>query len=176
VLILGVSDAQTKPTMLLDLPTELVVQIFFHLSPIDLVSCQLTCKYLHSVVQDSVVLQYHMALIAAKASDNPCSPLPVSTKLAQLKNGERAWAILKPTFTTTIPVDHNPSGIYDLTGGVYLLGNHNRQDLHYLRLPSHPDEKTGWNTIKVGRTIIDMGLCVYEHDLIAVVTTCVLFY
>ncbi|KAF9472446.1 hypothetical protein BDN70DRAFT_844484 [Pholiota conissans] len=157
--------------MLLDLPTELVVQIFFNLPPLDLLSCQLSCKYLHNVVRDSILLQYHMALIAAKASDNPCSTLPVSTKLAQLKEGDMAWAVLKPTSSVKIPVEHNPSGIYDLTGGVYLLGNSNRKDLHYIRLPSHADEKTEWNEIKVGRTIIDMGLCVYEHDLIAVVTT-----
>ena len=163
----------TNPTMLLNLPTELVVQILLYLDT-DIASCRLTCTYLDSVVRDSVVLQYHTALIGARATDNPCSDLPLSKKLEQLKNGEKAWAVLKPTSITTIPVKHNTSGIYDLTGGVYLLGNQSRRDLHYVRLPSHPGEEPEWSTIHVGRTIIDMGLCVYEHDLIAVVTTYVL--
>ena len=159
--------------MLLNLPTELVVHILLYLDT-DIASCRLTCTYLDNVVRDSVVLQYHTALIGARATDNPCSDLPLSKKLEQLKDGEKAWAVLKPTSITTIPVKHNTSGIYDLTGGVYLLGNQSRRDLHYVRLPSHPGEEPEWSTIHVGRTIIDMGLCVYEHDLIAVVTTYVL--
>ncbi|KAF8961935.1 hypothetical protein BDZ97DRAFT_1826703, partial [Flammula alnicola] len=139
--------------------------------PTDLVACELACRYLLSVIRGSIALQYHVALIGAKAMDNPCSVLPVSTKLAQLKAGEKAWAVLRPNFTASIPVKHSPSGIYDLTGGVYLLGDQTRRALHYVRLPSHAEEEAEWKTIDVGRMIIDMGLCVYEHDLIAVVTT-----
>lgn len=155
----------------LDLPTELIVRICLLLNPPDLLSCQLTSKILHDIIQRSVIIQYHCALHAASADDNPNCPLSLSERLALLRRGSKAWKILEPNFIQTIPVAHDPSGIYDLTGGTYLLGNYARLELHYVQLPNSPEERSVWRTINVDRRIIDMGLSVYEHDLLAVITT-----
>jgi len=154
-----------------DLPLELIAHILSKTSPNDLLACKLINKYFYNLIQSSILLQYHLALDSAKATDNPYSSLSSSERLKALKDSESAWAFLRPKLTATIPVPHNPSGIYDLTGGVYLLGNANRTQLHYLKLPSSGKDAMYWEVIDVGKTIIDMGLCVYEHDLIAIVTT-----
>jgi hypothetical protein len=154
-----------------DLPPELIVHILYHLSPKDLLACRLISKYFNNIIQNSILLQYHLALNGAQAENNPYSYLPTSEKLKALEDSEKAWAFLRPRFTTSIEVPHNPSGIYDLTGGVYLLGNANKTQLHYMQLPSRGQDEICWKVIDVGRMIIDMGLCVHEHDLIAIVTT-----
>jgi hypothetical protein len=153
-----------------DLPLELITHILYKTSPNDLLVCKRINKYFYNLIQNSILLQYHLALDCAKAKNNPYSSLPSSERLKKLRDSESAWAFLRPKLTATIPVPHNPSGIYDLTGGVYLLGNTNRTQLHYLKLPSSGKDAIYWEVINVGKTIIDMGLCVHEHDLIAIVT------
>ncbi|KIM38398.1 hypothetical protein M413DRAFT_46795, partial [Hebeloma cylindrosporum] len=155
-----------------DLPLELITHILYQTSPKDLLACKRINKYFYNLIQNSILLQYRLALDGAKATNNPYSSLPSSERLKALKDSESAWAFLRSKLTVTISVPHNPSGIYDLTGGVYLLGNTNRNQLHYLKLPSSGKDPIHWEVINVGKTIIDMGLCVYEHDLIAIITTC----
>ncbi|TFK41206.1 hypothetical protein BDQ12DRAFT_679076 [Crucibulum laeve] len=156
---------------LVDIPEELIVQILSYLGPSDLVTCELTSSTLRSIIKEAVVLRYSRALQVAGMEDNPNSNLSVTERLARLERRESAWFKNIPDFTTTIPVHHNPSGIYDLTSGVYLLGNTNRLALHYCKLPTSSEDDTSWKNIEVERNIIDMGLAAYEHDLIAVVTT-----
>ena len=86
---------------------------------------------------------------------------------------------------TVIPLNHHPSGIYDLTGGVLLLGERQANqsavgtdNVHTVKLQSafdrHDDNKLSsdslWQKIDVGRQVIDVGLAIQEHDLIAIVT------
>ncbi|KAF8956844.1 hypothetical protein BDZ97DRAFT_1925109 [Flammula alnicola] len=156
---------------LLNLPQELIVQILYELPPSDLLACQLTNKYLSTIIRESVVLQYNLALTMAKAEDNPCSSLSTSEKLKSLRSTEEAWAFLRPDFTTSVPVTRNQSGVYDLTGGVYLLSDMERTGLRFLKLPSREGEDPRWKDVNTGKMIVDIGLCVYEHDLMAVVTS-----
>jgi hypothetical protein len=67
----------------------------------------------------------------ANSQDNPCLSLTTAEKLRALtgKSSKDAWAFLCPDFTTSIAVTHNQSGVYDLTGGVYLLSNSTRTAL-----------------------------------------------
>jgi len=78
-------------------------------------------------------------------------------------------------FRKKIQVTHDPSGIYDVGGGIYLMGDKDKRTLHFLELPKteREAEEMKWNNIKVEKCLIDMALSVYEHDLVAVVTTCV---
>lgn len=158
--------------MLCDLPPEIIIQIFSKLSPNDLSSCKTTNKYLYNIVEESPVLQYCAALILARAEDNPCSDQLVVDKLQALKSAEKAWSLVQPQFTTTVPVTHQQSGVYDLTGGVYLLSNSTRTALHYIKLPTKEEDVVQWKRMEFTKTIIDIGLCLFEHDLIVVVTTC----
>lgn len=157
--------------MLCDLPPEIITQIFARLSPNDLNTCKTTNKYLHNIIEESHVLQYRAALILARAEDNPCSDRLVVEKLEALKSAEKAWSLVRPQFTTTVPVTHQQSGVYDLTGGVYLLSNSTRTALHYIKLPTKKEDVVQWKWMTFTKTIIDIGLCLFEHDLIVVVTT-----
>ncbi|KAF8054232.1 hypothetical protein FPV67DRAFT_1132241 [Lyophyllum atratum] len=155
---------------LLDLPPETIVRILCYLDLQDLVSVTRTSRALHSI-NAFQVLQYRFALQAAGLEDNPDSSLVVAERLALLKNREEGWSNFSFDFRTTLPIQHMPSGIYDMTGGIYLLGDVNKRTLHYCKLPSKPSDPLTWSRIDIDRPLVDMGLSIYEHDLIAIVTT-----
>jgi len=69
------------------------------------------------------------------------------------------------------------SGLYELSGGLFWLGEAQRQGLRYLELPSQPAEEGAlpmqWRRIALPSeesTIIDFGLAIEEHDLIVIAT------
>jgi hypothetical protein len=111
-----------------------------------------------------------IALALAKADDNPSSLLPLPQKIRDLRSSEATWASLHPKFITSLPVTLHTSSIYDLSRGTYLLGDLDRKALQYLQLPTTVDDPLDWQRITVDNTFIDMGFCVFEHDLIAIVT------
>ncbi|KAM6499884.1 hypothetical protein JOM56_005392 [Amanita muscaria] len=158
---------------LLSLPHELVERILLLLATESVQKCRLVNRELNAIIQSSTVLQYLQACAAAGIIDNPRSPLSYAERLEALKKREDAWRTLKPVFETTINVDHQASSVYDLTAGTYLLGDHNLRDLYYCRLPSSPQDNPRWIRIPChgpeqnrSGIIIDMGMAVYEHDLI----------
>ncbi|KDR70828.1 hypothetical protein GALMADRAFT_102895 [Galerina marginata CBS 339.88] len=206
-------DQPQFPTFL-SLPPELLTEILLHLTPhpAALRSCKLTCKHLHTLIHTSLRLIYHAALHATQQEDNPTSLLPISEKIRWLEESSRRWAVLdldgdcgsmvgggggddegktpiRPVETKRVrelKLGHVPSGIYDLTGGVYLLGDKARTALYWIKLPGRADllddKQVRWNKIDLEalrhhpdsdgreRKIVDMGLCIYEHDLVAIVT------
>lgn len=190
----------------LSLPPELLERILEHLPLVSIIACELTCRLLRTLSAGSLALQYTKETQAAGVLDaSRASRLVVAERLARLRSHEHAWRTLNVHARTLIPVTHEPSGIYDLTGGVYVLGETDNRFMHvrptravrYVRLPSmysevedRPSEveagtsgqagRTGkgrlpgeWPLIDVGEGVIDIGLSVLEHDLIAVVTSCV---
>ena len=160
---------------LLNLPNELIIQILFDLPHQDLISCQLSNNTLYTIIKNSVLLQLRIALSTFKATDNPSCSLNVSERLKALKHSEEAWSLLRKDFKRRIAVNHQESGIYDLSAGVFLLGNATRTALHYVKLPSSVEDNVEcWKKIQLDHsegTIIDMGFCLYEHDLLAIITT-----
>lgn len=166
----------TMPILLLQLPPEIIVEILCHLDLPDIISCILTHSSLYAFTREFQILQYHIAMQAAAVTDNPDCQLSISDRLALLKRREDGWAQLQVHFRKKIPLNHNPSGIYDMTGGIYLLGDQNRRTLHYCVLPSSLSESTTWSRINLDCDLIDAGLAIYEHDLIAIITTYVLKY
>lgn len=163
---------------LLNLPNELIIQILSHLTHNDLIACQLSNSALYTTIKTSVLLNYKIALSTYKATDNLSCPLSVSERLQALKDSEDAWTFLRRDFKRKIAIDFEPSGIYDLSDGVFLLGNASRTALHHIKLPSSIDEDVEWKKIQLNRgpirgqgMIVDMGFCLHEHDLLAVVTT-----
>lgn len=161
---------------LLVLPPEIINFILSYLSPDDLLSCQLACKYLNTAILSSISIQYARALTLACAFDSPFSQHNTAEKLESLNKSENAWRTMQTDFTSGMKVPLTESGVYDLSGGVYLLSTADRMGLGYTKLPSKKGEKMDWEMIQVGRTILDIGLCVYEHDLMAIVTRCVLAF
>jgi hypothetical protein len=155
---------------LLDLPDDLIHKILTLLSPVQLVTCQLVNKRLHSFISESLTIQYIIALALASADDNPCSAIPLPQKLEDIRSSEAAWAALQPKFIASLPVKNRIADICDLSAGTYLLGKGNGMALHYLQLPTRLDDSLDWRNIVTEKNIIDMGFCVSEHDLIAIIT------
>jgi len=81
-------------------------------------------------------------------------------------------------------VPFDSTGIYDFTGGAFLLGRRLNSasrrptvGYSYVSLPSFSEEENQkevqWMGLNLGIPILDVGLAVHEHDLIAALTACV---
>ncbi|KAI0330058.1 hypothetical protein GY45DRAFT_1303533 [Cubamyces sp. BRFM 1775] len=168
---------------LLDLPDELIVFIASELNFEDLLRLQQVCSRLHGVVQSDSALQYALELRVAGMIDNPASRLVPGERLRILRAKEEAWRSLDLSDRRSIALNHNPSGIYDLTGGTLLLGERRHSEnltgtdaVHTINLHSafshanEEDTRALWSNIDLGKQVIDVGLAIQEHDLIALVT------
>lgn len=164
-----------------DLPLELLLQVLLELPSTDLLlSVRLTCRYLHNVIRDSVKLQYLISARLAAVVDNPMSSLVLAERLEALRRHEHAWSNFVVGKHTNIPVRHHSSGLYDFSAGIYVLGEgidgpfeYPTIALRYISLSGDPSFQPGdqWARISVDRHIMDFGLAVLEHDLIAIVTS-----
>ncbi|KAG5641532.1 hypothetical protein DXG03_004807 [Asterophora parasitica] len=157
--------------MILQIPAELTLRILCHLDLPDLLSASLTNSTLNNYVQTFQVLQYRFLSHAARIEDTPHTDVVVGERFERLKRREDGWARLNVDFSRSLPVHFDISGIYELMGGIYLLGDSNRRKLHYCRLPSTPSDPLSWSFIDARCMYIDVGMNIYEHDLIAIVTS-----
>jgi hypothetical protein len=102
-------------------------------------------------------------------------------RLDLLARREEAWEMLYFRRSVQITVPFNSTSIYDFTGGAFLLGtrfgaSRRPAGYSYIPLPSLsdlPDQKLNWIKLDLGVQILDVGLAVQEHDLIAALTVCV---
>ena len=165
---------------LLALPQELIEQILLLLDPQDITNCKLISREFNVFIRSSIVLQYLLACHAAGVLNNPNCNLPYADRYEALLKREKAWSRLQPVFKMTFDAIKEPSTIYDLTAGAFLLGDVNYRDLHYCTLPSTPNDIPQWTALHAhgpnkiwSGNIIDMGMAIYEHDLIVNVVSCV---
>ncbi|KAF8880305.1 hypothetical protein BD779DRAFT_1094616 [Infundibulicybe gibba] len=158
--------------ILLELPTEILIQLLSFLPAVDLGACQLVNRHFRHLIAGSSQLKYLIAIENAGLEDNPsCKSFDISQRLEMVTQRELSWRKFQPNFVQTINIPRMPSGIYDLTNGVYLIGALNHLSLSYVSLPTTPFQAATWSSINTDRPIIDMGLAIYEHDLIGIVTT-----
>lgn len=157
---------------LLDLPPEIIVGIICYLDIADIVSITRINRALYDI-KNFQIIQYRFALHAAALEDSPDSNLVVAERLQLLQSREEGWGSLNVDFRRTIPIQHTPAGIYDMTGGIYFLGDASNKALHFCKLPSKPGDPATWSRIDIDRSLVDIGLVIYEHDLVAIVITCV---
>jgi hypothetical protein len=164
--------------MLLHLPPELLILILSELSSNDILfSAQLVNRRLHDLIRDSSLLQYHVETKYAGVEDNPQSTMVAVERLEALRRSEYAWAHFIVGKRVKLPVWHRSSGLYDLTAGVYVLGEYGEGNEQYptpaLRFTylSEDQGNKPWGRISANSHIIDFGLGVREHDLVALVTT-----
>jgi len=163
---------------MLDLPAELLVQILSFLPSSDILSSGLLVnRYLHNLIKESSLLQYHIETKHAGVEDNPQSTMVTAERLEALRRSQYAWANFFVGKRVNLPVRHRSSGLYDLSAGVYVLGelgdgsaDYPTPALRYTNLCTDQGNKP-WARISVDRNIIDFGLAIREHDLIALVTT-----
>jgi hypothetical protein len=120
-------------------------------------------------------------------SDDMSPGLCYPDRLRNLEKREEAWEMLDFRRSVQVGVPFESTGIYDFTGGAFLLGTRlytaSRRPTvgySYLSLPSlssdvqDQDQKLEWKGLNLGIQILDVGLAVHEHDLIAALTACVL--
>ncbi|KAG6808248.1 hypothetical protein H0H92_004748 [Tricholoma furcatifolium] len=159
-----------KMAQFFDLPSEVIFRILCFLDLSELVSLSHTNSSLRAAVVNSPGLQFRFLAHDAAVKINQSSNHVASERLSALRRLEGGWLNMSIDFQTKIPVLHYPSGLYDLSAGVCVLGDTDRQTLHYCKLPSRETDAVEWKQIKVGCVMVDFGLSVYEHDLIAVLT------
>ncbi|KAI3605823.1 hypothetical protein WG66_012393 [Moniliophthora roreri] len=164
---------------LLDLPTELLIHVLMFVPGRDLGKCSQLNRFFDSIIRESSTLQYHEELSLSRTEDNPNCGLSNSEKLHLLKEREHSWINCRPDFKKSAPINFNPGSVYDLSAGVYILGDATRHRLKYLKLPTKPEDPVEWLTFepRVGpreqRSIVDFAINLYEHDLIALITSLV---
>lgn len=165
----------------LALPPELLIKILGFLTLKDLLSCERCCSQLRQCFTNSTFLQYLAHLEIAGVEDDHRPGLSYSERLDALTRREIAWKNLEPTSKLSVTVPFHSTGIYDFTGGAFLLGTrlheaHRRPTFgySYLRLPPSTELACSgirkWSYVDLQKPIIDIGLAVHEHDLIAVMT------
>lgn len=155
----------------IDLYPELVIRILSYLSLRDVFACLRTHTALYKLIKDSTVLRYHIAAQLAGVEDNPYSSIPVHERLNRLASQEAGWIQHEFDFSRTVAVPPDHTWIQGLAGGIIQRGDPTERTIHYCTLPSKPSDKTRWSKIGVDAEIVDTALAIYEHDLIAVVTT-----
>lgn len=165
------------------IPPELVSCILQYLSPHDIISCQRTCRTLYNLCNDSN-LRYLVQMERCGVNDDLRPGLCYADRLRILERREKAWAMLDFCKPVQVCVPFDSTGIYDFTGGAFLLGTRlysasRRPTIgySYLSLPSFPEDEEDekevqWMGLNLGMQVLDVGLAVHEHDLIAALTTC----
>ena len=170
---------------LLDIPPELIVSIILYLSPHDIISCQKICRKLYDVICNDAALRYLVQMERSGVSDDLRPGISYPERLLLLQRREEAWANLDFHKNVHVTVPFESTGTFDFTGGAFLLGtrlhsNNSRSTIgySYVSLPSltsTEDPKLTWEGPRMDAQILDVGLAVHEHDLIAVLTACVSF-
>ncbi|KAG6844656.1 hypothetical protein H0H87_005107 [Tephrocybe sp. NHM501043] len=122
------------------------------------------------MIQNSLGLQYRFNVVPAGVVTNEHSSHDALDRIRSLRDRVEGWFHMQLDFRRFIPVINFPSGIYDLTGGIYFRGDSGRKTIHYCELPSAPIDVAVWKQVHVDKTLVDIGVSVYEHDLIAIMT------
>jgi hypothetical protein len=82
-----------------------------------------TSKALNNLISTSVLLQYLLHLQSSVHSLYPSGPTTsLVDQLKVLTDAEKRWQDWEYTSFNRLEVQHRPSGIYDLTSGIFILG------------------------------------------------------
>ncbi|THH03895.1 hypothetical protein EW145_g5925 [Phellinidium pouzarii] len=162
-----------------ELPAELIERIFSHLDFKDLIVVGRVNHYLRDVYTSSMELQYRFALdVSGMVDGEPVNNM--RSKLVELRRREAAWHALDLSRKVTVHVPHRTSHIYDLSAGIYLLGDcyaytvtRETRSLRVFDLrmcATAPATCTGpWRELTIDADIVDIAFSLYEFDLIAIV-------
>ena len=163
-----------------DCPPELLVHIFAYLPSASLRSLLVTSRPLNHLISTSVLLQFLLHLQTSAHSLYPSSSTSyLIDQLNVLADSEKRWQDWEYTAFNRLEVQHRPSGIYDLTSGIFILGEGSALGrltvgLRWVDLRLGKD--IVWNRFDLQTPIVDLGVNVLEWDLLAVVSMCVEFF
>jgi hypothetical protein len=171
---------------LLDLETELLVEILAYLPPADMASVQRTCRTIRDIVAGTSYLQY---ILHAKINcvDDLLPPnFPHHERLKLLRRHEQSWRDLQfYLFTESHSIsDRQSPHFFTLQGGhlIYqcLPGRERGLQYGYTDLCSaERNEELRWVHLTMGESQYSNSTTIVfavDHDLLVAVRFCVLFY
>ncbi|KAI0061507.1 hypothetical protein BV25DRAFT_763403 [Artomyces pyxidatus] len=127
-------------TSLFLLPTEMLVGILQRLKVGDILSCAATCRRLHTVITDSVQLQYEVELFAAGMFDGAWGPdtLPIQDRRDRLQRYTIAWERLVWTNQISLPHLTGFAVPVSVSGDVFILSKIDSRaaSVHVQQIPS----------------------------------------
>ncbi|GAW05157.1 hypothetical protein LENED_006997 [Lentinula edodes] len=105
----------------LQLPVEILCDVLQVLSVKDLLQCNLVCKRLRRIINESSALQFTIELARCRMKPAPTSKLPISSRLRILRDRENAWRTFSPKSQHKFKLNHSGT-VYEFTGGFYGIG------------------------------------------------------
>ncbi|KAF7376951.1 hypothetical protein MSAN_00112900 [Mycena sanguinolenta] len=162
-------------SQLLELPPELILACLENLPFRDLDAClESGSRLIRDLIRDSVVIRYRRQQLRAGVEENPqlASNLVISDRVVQLQCRETDWQNFSPRSTHGVNLDFETSGLYDLGSDVYFVGGSPDPKTRMCTAIKaiHTSPGAEWHTIDCGKSIVDFGTALEEHDLIAMVT------
>jgi len=104
---------------LLDLSTEVLIEILAYLPPADMISVQRTCRIIRDIIDGTAYLQYILRTQIKGIEDFLPHDFPYSERLALLLHHEQSWSSLQLNVFTKCDITE-PLGRFTLQGG-YLI-------------------------------------------------------
>ncbi|KAK6967068.1 hypothetical protein R3P38DRAFT_2672086 [Favolaschia claudopus] len=121
------------------------------------------------------LLHYRREQVRAGVEENPsiASNLVISDRLDKLDRRESNWLNFEPFSTHRIHIDFPTNWCYEVTASAYFLGepaDSSTRTSTAIRYIQTSPGATQWRRVDVGKPILDIGMSLEEHDLIALVT------
>lgn len=159
---------------LLKLPQAVIEAIFYNLPATDLFPCLLVNKYLKEIITTSTCLKLKRQLANLGAEINPFASFSPSECLRILDESAQNWTSLTPEFIYSVNVPDEAVGIWNKEGVLFCV-RRDRTGILYTPLARTKEEslntKPVWHSVDLGvHYLINFNLCLYEHDLLAIVT------
>ena len=157
---------------LLDLSTEVLIEILAYLPPVDMISVQRTCRAIRDIVDGTAYLQYILRTQIKGIEDSLPHDFPSSERLALLRRHEQSWSGLQFNFFTKSTVTASFLDRFILQGGYLIhVSSHERWiNYGYTDLCSAAsNEELRWVHVKMehcGLPVMSEVIFSVDHDLV----------
>lgn len=169
--VLPGNTTHTSDTTLLDLSTEVLIEILAYLPPADMISVKRTCRIFRDIVDGTAYLQYILRTQIRGIEDFLPHDFPYSDRLALLRRHEQSWIDLQIIAFTVSDIPE-PLGRFTLQGG-YLINEFTRGkwvEYRYTDLyTAVRDEELHWVHVKMERCrgpTRSLVMFSVDHDLV----------
>ena len=172
-----------QPRTLLDLSTELLIEILTHLPVADLLSMQYTCSTMRNIIDGTVYLQYILRTHINGVDDFLPPEFSYFERLELLRRHEQSWNTLQVNLVTECTTNLTSAyGKFILQDGylIYEIIMGNEQRYTYTDLSSAArNEDLRWVHVTIDDTRLPPGglsaiKYAVDHDLVVTIRFCIL--
>ncbi|KAJ3815215.1 hypothetical protein F5876DRAFT_31237, partial [Lentinula aff. lateritia] len=146
----------------LRLPVEILCDVLQVLSVKDLLQCNLVCKCLRRIINESSALQFTIELARCRMKPAPTSKLPISSCLRILRDRENAWRTFNPKSQHKLKLNHSGT-VYEFAGGVYGTGKEIDRRTAYITFYDLPSVTSGAQR-SITHTFTDVNVIDFTMD------------